>query len=234
TSVRDMDRLLATAVLVTALALGACSGGAHGTVGPTDLTSGNNPGGATAVTPPAGTAALFQPEQGILPYPTDLYFAGSTDGTLNIQPANALMPNQASINALDGFSTTSVIRARFGGPIDPTSLTAGSVIVVQVTIDNTTRATTCVVRPLVFGTDYTAGLATDAGVGNTIVEIRPLHPLVASTGTTDNGYLVLLTNGIKDSTGSPATADVDYANIKAALPTCKSITDNSLNGICML
>jgi pimeloyl-ACP methyl ester carboxylesterase len=239
-SVRDMDRrtyarLLATAVLATALAVAGCSGGGHGTVGTTDTAMGNgNPTGSMPITPPAGTAALFQPLQGILPYPTDLYFAGSTDGTLNIQPANALMPNQASINALDGFSTTSVIRARFGGPIDPTSLTAGSVIVVQVTIDNTTRATTGVVRPLVFGTDYTAGLATDAGVGNTIVEIRPLHPLVASTGTTDNGYLVLLTNGIKDSTGSPATADVDYANIKAALPTCKSITDNSLNGICML
>jgi pimeloyl-ACP methyl ester carboxylesterase len=193
-----------------------------------------NPMGSMPITPAAGTAALFQPLQGILPYPTDLYFAGSTDGTLNIEPANALMPNQAAINALDGFSTTSVIRARFGGPIDPTSLTASSVIMVQVTIDNTTRATTGVVRPLVFGTDYTAGLATDAGVGNTILEIRPLHPLVPSTGTTDNGYLVLLTNGIKDSTGAAATADVDYANIKSALPTCKSITDTSLNGICML
>ena len=234
-SVSNMDRLIAAAVLAVLLCLGGCSGAGHGTVGATDPTSGNgNPGGAMPITPPAGTAALFQPLQGILPYPTDLYFAGSTDGTLNIQPANALLPNQAAINALDGFSTTAVIRARFGGPIDPTSLTAGSVIVVQVTIDNTTRAATGVVRPLVFGTDYTAGVATDAGVGNTILEIRPSHPLVASTGTTDNGYLVLLTNGIKDSTGAAATADVDYANIKSALPTCKSITDNSLNGICML
>ena len=229
-----MDRLLATAVLVTALALGACSGGAHGTVGPTDLTSGNNPGGATAVTPPAGTAALFQPEQGILPYPTDLYFAGSTDGTLNIQPANALMPSQSAINALDGFSTNAVIRARFRAPIDPASLTASSVIVVQVTIDNTTRATTGVVQPLQLGTDYTVGLGPETGVGNTILEIRPSHPLVASTGTTDNGYLVLLTNGIKDTNGAAVTADTDYATIKSALPTCKSISDTTLNGICML
>src|SRR6185437_7069581 len=143
-----MDRLLATAVLATALAVGGCSGGAHGTVGPTDPTSGNGNPGGSAITPPAGTAALFQPEQGILPYPTDLYVAGSTDGTLNIQPANALMPSQTAINALDGFSTTGVIRARFRAPIDPASLTASSVIVVQVTIDNTTRATTGVVQPL--------------------------------------------------------------------------------------
>lgn len=229
-----MDRLLATAVLVATLAVGGCSGGAHGTVGATDPTSGNNPGGAAAVTPPAGTAALFQPEQGILPYPTDLYFAGSTDGTLNIQPANALMPSQSAINALDGFSTNAVIRARFSAPIDATSLTASSVIVVQVTIDNTTRATTGVVRPLQLGTDYTVGLGPEAGVGNTILEIRPSRPLVASTGTTDNGYLVVLTNSIKDANGAAVTPDTDYATIKSALPTCKSISDTTLNGICML
>ena len=234
-SVSNMDRLVTAAVLAAGLCLGGCSGAGHGTVGATDPASGNgNPGASMPITPPAATAALFQPLQGILPYPTDLYFAGSTDGTLNIQPANALLPNQAAINALDGFSTTAVIRARFGGPIDPGSLTAASVIVVQVTIDNTTRATTGVVRPLVFGTDYTVGLAPDSGVGNTILEIRPSLPLVPSTGTTDNGYLVLLTNGIKDSAGAAATADVDYANIKGALPTCKAITDTSLNGICML
>jgi hypothetical protein len=230
-----MRRLLAIAVLAAASILGGCSGSGYGTVGPTDPTSGNgNPGGATPVTPPAGNAALFQPLQGILPYPTDLYFAGSTDGTINIQPANALMPAQSAINALDGFSTTAVIRARFAGPIAPASLTASSVIVVQVTIDNTTRATTGVVKPLVLGTDYTVGLGPETGVGNTILEIRPSHPLVPSTGTTDNGYLVLLTNGITDTTGAPVTADTDYSTIKTALPTCKSITDTSLNGICML
>ncbi|MDB6105361.1 MAG: Extracellular lipase, Pla/cef family [Gammaproteobacteria bacterium] len=222
------------ACLAAALFLGACSGG-HGTVGATDTASGNgNPAGAIPVTPQASTAALFQPLQGILPYPTDLYFAGSTDGTLNIQPENALMPNQAAINSLDGFSTTAVIRARFGGPLDPASFTAQSVLVLQVTIDNTTKATTNVVRPLVFGVDYTTGVGPEAGVGNTILEIRPTHPLVPSTGATNNGYLVLLTKGITDSGGKAATADTDYATIKAALPTCSTITDTSLHAICQL
>jgi pimeloyl-ACP methyl ester carboxylesterase len=229
-----MDRFMMAACLAAALFLGACSGG-HGTVGPTDTASGNgNPAGATPVTPEASTAALFQPLQGILPYPTDLYFAGSTDGTLNIQPENALMPNQAAVNALDGFSTTAVIRARFGGPLDPASFTAQSVVVLQVMIDNTTKATTSVVRPLVYGVDYTTGVGPEAGVGSTILEIRPTHPLVPSTGATNNGYLVLLTNGITDAAGKPATADTDYANIKAALPTCATIADNSLHGICQL
>jgi pimeloyl-ACP methyl ester carboxylesterase len=229
-----MDRLVTAACLAAALLLGACSGG-HGSVGPTDTTSGNgNPVAATSVTPQASTAALFQPLQGILPYPTDLYFAGSTDGTLNIQPANALMPNQAAINALDGFSTTAVIRARFGGPLNPASFTAQSVIVLQVTIDNTTKATTGVVQPLIYGVDYTTGVGPETAVGSTILEIRPTHPLVPSTGTTNNGYLVLLTNAITDATGKAATADTDYANIKAALPTCAAITDSSLHGICQL
>ena len=231
-----MDRLnAAAALLAAALMLSGCSGSGQGTVGATDLTSGNgNPAGATPVTPPAGTAALFQPLQGILPYPTDLYFSGSTDGTLNIQPANALLPNQTAINALDGFSTTAVIRARFGGALNPASFTAASVIVVQVSVDNTTKATTGIVKPLVFGTDFTVGVGPEAGVGSSILEIRPTHPLVPSTGAVNNGYLVLLTNGITDATGKAATPDTDYANIKAALPTCASITDTSLNGICRL
>jgi pimeloyl-ACP methyl ester carboxylesterase len=90
------------------------------------------------------------------------------------------------------------------------------------------------VRPLIFGVDYTTGIGPEAGVGSTILEIRPTHPLVPSKGTTNNGYLVLLTNGIADTAGKVATADIDYANIKSALPTCSTITDNSLHGICQL
>jgi pimeloyl-ACP methyl ester carboxylesterase len=228
-----MDKLIAGTGLAALLFLAGCGG--SGQVGTTNLTSGNgNPAGATPVTPKATTAALFQPLQGILPFPTDLYFSGSTDGTLNIQPANALIPSQTALNALDGFSTTAVIRARFGGPLSPASLTAGSVIVIQVKIDNTTKATIGVVRPLVFGTDYTVGLGPEAGVGSSIVEIRPSRPLVPSIGLVNNGYLVLLTKGITDTSGNAATPDTDYANIKAALPTCSAITNTSLNGICRL
>src|SRR6202035_287838 len=180
------------------------------------------------------------------PYPTDLYFFGSTDGTLNIQPANALMPNQAAINALDGFSTTAVIRERFGGALNPASFTAASIIIVPVTTDNLTKATTGVLgAPLVLNTDFSAGLGTEAGVGPTILEIKPLHPLLPSTclsggmflGTncaTGTGYLVFLMDGITDSSGNHAVPDTDYAAIKAALPSCAAISDATLHGICQL
>ncbi|MBS0417298.1 MAG: hypothetical protein JSR66_06275 [Proteobacteria bacterium] len=216
--------------MAVALLISACSGG-HGTVGGTDMSGRSANPTVAAIARQASTAALFQPLHGILPYPTDLYFAGSTDGTLNIRPANGL---QRAVNALDGFSTTAVIRARFGGPLSPTSFTAQSVIVLQVTIDNATKATTGVVQPLAFGIDYTAGLGTESGIGNTILEIRPTHPLVPSTGTTNNGYLVLLTRAITDAAGHAATPDKDYANIQAALPTCAALPDPSLRAICQL
>jgi pimeloyl-ACP methyl ester carboxylesterase len=218
--------------MAAALFLGACSGG-HGTVGLAQMNaSGAITAGLKSLSAHRPTAALFQPLRGILPYPTDLYFAGSTDGTLNIQSENGLLQNQAAINTLDGFSTTAVIRARFSGPLDPTSFTAQSVVVLQVEIDNVTKATTRVVRRLTPGADYTVGLGPQTSAGYAVLEIRPSHPLIPSAGTTNNGYLVLLTNAITDTSGQSATADTDYANLQAALPTCATLTSSPLHGSC--
>ncbi len=242
-----MKKLIAAGMVSVAWLAGGCSGGSYGTVGSPSLTGFNgNPGGSTPVTQPSSNTALFHPAAGVLPYPTDLYFFGSTDGTLNIQPANALMPNQAAVNALDGFSTTAVIRERFGGALNPASFTAASVIIVPVTTDNLTKATTGVLAaPLTLGTDFSAGLAPEVGVGATILEIKPLHPLLPSTClsggmflgpncATGTGYLVFLTDGITDSSGNHAVPDTDYASIKAALPSCAAISDATLHGICQL
>jgi pimeloyl-ACP methyl ester carboxylesterase/uncharacterized protein YdbL (DUF1318 family) len=233
-----MTRLTAAAWLAaSALALAGCSNsvsdGGPPDVGPTDTTSGNNnpAGGATV----GGTAprALFAPLAGLLPYPTDLYFSGTTDGTLNI-PANPFLPNAAAINQLDGYSTTAPISIRFSTGIDPATLTAANIRVAQVTIDNATKATTGFVRALTLGTDFSAELATDAGAGGTILQLKPLRPLVGSTGATNNGYLVVVTNGLRDATGATVAPDTDYAAIKAAQPTCAAITNATLNGVCRL
>jgi hypothetical protein len=245
-----MRNLTAAGILAVALALSGCSSH-NDAITPVNTFAGNgNPGGSTPPAQPGAATALFNPATGQLPYPTDLYFAGSTDGTLNIQPPNALMPNQASVNALDGYSTTAVIRENFSTPLNPATFTPATVIIVPVTTDNLTKATTGVLgAPLTLGTDFSAALATDAGVGPTTLEITPLHPLIPSTCIsggqflganckTGTGYLVFLTNGIKDAAGNAAAADTDYAAIKAALaaggPTCPGITDATLNGICQL
>ena len=241
-----MKKLITAGVMSVAWLAVGCTGG-NGVIGSPNLDLLNgNPGGSTPVTQPSSNTALFHPAAGVLPYPTDLYFFGSTDGTLNIQPANALIPNQAAVNALDGFSTTAVIRERFGGALNPASLTAASIIIVPVTTDNMTKATTGVLGPpLTLGTDFSVGVGPEALVGATILEIKPLHPLTPSSclsnGTflgpnckTGNGYLVFLMNGITDISGNHAVPDTDYATIEAALPTCASITDATLNGICLL
>ncbi len=234
-----MKRLTATSLVLIAAMVTACGGNDGADIRPTDTTSGNgNPSGAAPPAQNEPSTALFQPLQGVLPYPTDVYFSGSTDGTLNIQPANALMPLQASVNALDGFSTNGVIRTRFASPLAASSLTATSVYLAQVVVDSATKATVGFTRKLVLGTDpatadFSVGLASD---GNTIVELKPLKPLVPSAGpgATNVGYLVVLTNEVKTVTGVAALPDADYASFKTALPTCASITNASLNGLCKL
>jgi hypothetical protein len=196
---------------------------------------GDPPSGASAV-------ALFHPAQGVLPYPTDLYFKRSKDGTLNItplpaspgRPAGTLTPVQSAVNALDGFSTTSVIRERFSAPLDAGSLGANAVHLIQVEIDNASKLVIRAHRVLEFGKDFAAGVAGDSDSGGTILEIRPLRPLTPSSGVNDIGYLVVLTNTIKSVDGRPTRSDGDFATITAALngPGCKTIGDASLRGIC--
>src|ERR1700739_4367301 len=114
-----MRYLTAAGILAVALAFGGCTSHSDAITPTNTFASNGNPGGSTPPPPPGAATALFNPATGQLPYPTDLYFAGSTDGTLNIQPPNALMPNQAAVNALDGFSTTAVIREGFRTPLHP-------------------------------------------------------------------------------------------------------------------
>ena len=212
-----MKRLIAATALAVIVTAG-CSSSVDNPpdVTPTNPTAGNgNPSGATPPPPAAVTAARFQPAQGIFPFPNDLYFSGTTDGTINIQPVNGLIPQQAGLNALDGWSTTAPIRVNFASALNPASFNASSVRVYQVTVSNTNKAVSGFTRVLTYGTDYTVGVATDTGVGPLILEIRPLLPLVPSAGPatpTDpvppgTGYLVVLTNGIQMANGSAATAD---------------------------
>jgi hypothetical protein len=243
-----MKRLIAAGIATGALLLVGCSTGGYGTVtGQPDTTSFNgNPGGSTPPTTPAANAAFFNLSTGELPYPYDIYFAGSTDGRLNIQPPNQLWVGQSALNGLDGFSTTAPIRAQFGGPVDVSSLgTPGAVVVVHISTNNLTKAP---VSPLQGGTfvplagcvkgsanctaanyDYMVG---QAGEAPSILEITPLKPLAASTclptppattspcavasGGNGEGYMVLLTKAITVG-GVPAVADAQYASFQAAL-----------------
>jgi dienelactone hydrolase len=238
-----MSRRLAVALLVTGFALAGCTGGNSDGIGPTDPTSGNN----NPPPPPAGVGdfvPLFRPTTGILPLPNDLFFSGTTDGTLNL-PATiaATTPHFAALNALDGWSTTSDIAVNFSAAIDPATL-AANVRVIRVAIDDLhNKAVVGVLGILQPDVDYSIGVSPDVDGASTLL-IRPLRPLVPSTGGTANGYLILVTNGVTDTNGTPATPDAEYltardgaiADLTAGVfpPTCASVANATLNGVCRL
>ena len=104
---------------------------------------------------------------------------------------------------------------------------------IEVDVDNATKATVGFRRLLVYGTDFTARVAPTLDSGGATLEIVPLKPLTPSTGATNVGYLIVLTNGLRDTGGNAATPDRDYLTILGALPTCAGLT-GSMNGICLL
>src|SRR5579859_1463462 len=140
--------------------------------------------------PTAGFQAQFNPDFGILPFPNDLYFNGSTTGQLNIPGDPTVQANGPllELNHLDGFGTQSDISVYFTAPIDSTSISAADVIVLKVASSATTKAVNPAgtVTPLVFGKDYSAAVSLGADVNGSVLTIKPLKPLAASSvsGTT--------------------------------------------------
>ncbi len=238
-----MSNRFAATLLIAGFVLVGCGGSSSDSIGPTDPTSGNG----APPPPPTGVGdftPLFRPTSGVLPFPIDLYFSGTTDGTLNLPASlSALTPHFAALNALDGWSTTADITVRFSAAIDPATL-AANVRVVQVAIDNATKATVGVLGILIPGVDYSIGVSPDLDSGGATMLIRPLRPLVPSTGATNNGYLVLVSDGVTDTAGNPATPDAEYLTVRTAAiadltgnvspPTCATITNATLNGVCRL
>lgn len=176
--------------------------------------------------PNSGFQARFVPLGGVMPFPNDLYFNGSTKGTLNI-PGSATVPQNApllALNHLDGFGTESDIDIYFTGSVDATTLTPNTVLVFKVASSATTKAVdpTKGATLLAPGKDYSVGLSPGVDSGGEIVTIKPLKPLAPSTVDPSTGtavpstYLVVVTNGVKDQNGDAVAASSDYSTIVAA------------------
>ena len=144
--------------------------------------------------------AEFNTTSGSLPYPTDLFFSGSTDGTLNPPATIPWRPasNREALSALDGWSTTAPITTRFSMAIDPASLTANTVRVVELYLSNTTKAPASgaelppgvpspVRRVLTPDVDYVVGVGDEVDGNGRTLKITPLKPLTPSTGATNIG-----------------------------------------------
>lgn len=180
--------------------------------------------------------AQFDPAAGQLPFPTNLLFAGSTDGTLNLpiaDPNNPADPRIA-LNELDGFSTVAPLTAQFSSALNPHSLQAGGAVrVFAVTLVNPFLHPTAaapfaiaeVQRELTAGDDYTVGLS-PVDPTQTTLTITPLRPLAPKSG-----YLVVLTDSIQDSGGSNAAAAPIYQLIKQETPLVNAAGGSALPGV---
>ncbi len=158
-----------------------------------------------------------------LPFPNDLYFIGSNDGTVNIQglpdPTDYSNPLVA-INTLDGFSSTAPITEQFSKPLDPSTL-SGNVFVFSVTTDpQQGYAVTGVNGLLTEGTDYTLSLS---AADPSVLEITPTGTLGAN-----QSYMVVVTNGIKDTSGDPAQASPQFAELKQDIASGTTPSDPTL------
>jgi len=266
--IRHVAAFLATVALVA-----GCSSGSDDKIGPTDPTSGNGTG--TLPPPPDGVGAfkaVFVFGNGIWPYPFDLHFSDSTDGTLNIRSSFALFPRRTSMNELDGWSTTASSYFRMSQAVknDPVMLNS-NVRVIEMVMLRQSNGVYAPVAPsplrganpvLLPGVDYSVRLAPEVDVGGTQIEITWLKPLNASAGVfcppplpaqaiCGIGYVVLVTNGIQNTSDTAATPDIDYLAVRTEaitelgraaasgnpatyLPTCPGITNPELNGLCRL
>ena len=158
--------------------------------------------------------ADFDPSNGVAPIPTNLFFSGTTDLTLNPPVAD---PNDygdplVALSAMDGFSTTEKWVTTFSGApyaLDASSVVAGqSVRMFEVsTVFGTIVQVSGIVRELTPGLEYVA--VTSGGT----LAIIPTAPLKEMTT-----YMAVLTNDINDTNGNDATPAQTYHLAKKADP----------------
>ncbi len=213
-----------SAAIATAM-LAACSSGTNspsvGTTPPTN-TGGSNVTGVIT--------AQFNSELGLVPFPNNLLFVGSLDGTLNppvANPANTGDPAVA-LSAMDGFGTNTPWSTTFSAAIDPATVIAGQTVrFFEVTRQSPASiGVIAVVRELAPNVDYVTAIGRSTEVtatapqnnGKTGIRLA-LIPTKALEATTLNlatralslkTYMVVLTKGIKDLAGNDATPDTTY------------------------
>jgi hypothetical protein len=201
-------RLTLALALSSSLFLAACS------------SSSNSPRAVDTPPPTNVTSVLtarFDPATSTIPLPNNLLLSGTRDLTLNppvANPANFGDPLVA-ISSLDGWSTVAPWSASFSSAPAASSIVPGSTVrVFEVTLTGPGGAPTGATRELTSPAEYIAVLAPSDPTGRTLA-IVPTTPLKQLTS-----YMVVLTNGIRDAAGTPATPDQTYFLAQRTSPLC--------------
>ncbi len=195
----------------TAVLLAACGGSSN-----TDLAvpapPAENPGGGPVTNV---ITARFDPANAVVPFPSNLFFSGTTDLTINVPVPN---PNNigdpaVALNALDGFSTVAPWSMTFSRPPAASTIVPGqSVRLFEVTLTGPGGGVTGIVRELGAGTEFVTALSPTDTTQRTlaIVFTRPLKQITS--------YMAVITNGVADAQGNIATPDSTYFLTKRTSP----------------
>ena len=221
------------ALAVSALVLGGCD---------TDGDTGVN----VEQKPNSGFVVRYVPtmqDRDQVPYPNDIFLAGSTDGTLNIpgtlSDTGSGGVNLPFVNQMDGYSVNATAKVKFSGPVDVTS-------VVPYLPSGPADPTPAIPNPNLFILDtnlglpliplvpgvtdaiaqYTYRLSAASDANGEILEIVPLVPL-----NPDTTYAFYTISGILDTSGNVLTADNQFAQIRDAYLAGESLDNPALEGI---
>ncbi|MGB5398247.1 MAG: lipase [Gammaproteobacteria bacterium] len=153
-----------------------------------------------------GNVSTFSPSDGVIPFPNNLLFRDSADGTLNIPVDDPLdySDPQVALNTLDGFSTNAPFSAGFAGPIDAASAPA-AVRVFEV-VTNASGFVTANNGELAFGVDF---VATASSINPADLVFVPLKPLKPKTS-----YQVVVTSALMSVRGNAMLPSTTYALAK--------------------
>ncbi len=191
----------------------------------------------------SSTRPLFKPGEGKIPLPNDFLFKDTADFTLNPPVADAtdFSDPTVALSAMDGWSATAPFSIAFVNelntdPANPavtlnkdTILPGKTIRLFKVNVKRPevssgipapTGAVTGVEKELVAGVDFVAALS-----GQMSVAVIPLKPLVQQAS-----YMVVLTNGIKDSSGNSTFADRQYAITQTTTPIPEELPTGPLEG----
>lgn len=157
----------------------------------------------------------------MLPFPNDVWFEGSSDGTLDVpvaDPARRDDPLNA-LNALDGFSISGRIAFPFSGDLDAThlgnaALTDLSVLFVE--LEAGAAGGVAARRVLQAGVDHSLGAAPGTGGPAATLQVRLLRPLAPGVQ-----YAIVLRNppgigAFQSVDGRQARRDDDFDALIAA------------------
>ncbi|MGL4933570.1 MAG: VolA/Pla-1 family phospholipase, partial [Aeromonas sp.] len=157
----------------------------------------------------------------------------ASDGTLAFSTETRDLANPVSaLSTLDGWSTTQPIQlvpATVTGvsvPAPAASEYASAVAplyLLELVLDPATQRPVGVKsnQPLVYGTDF---VVSEGGGKLNLVPLKPLNP--------SSYYMIVATDSLKDSRGTPLKAGTDYSSYKATVGS--SAQDQAINGLITL